>query len=225
MVGKHTGDYGSWATALVRWCPVPTSVTPTPAPLHTLLHVPSVFLCVLLNNISTSSFWDILQRVVLCLGTQLGAAVATPSSVQLSFEHWKATAAERGFLNPWARLLLFYVYLTHCAYFPLYLLMMNFLVTWLLMCRITSATYCCCVAKYEIRVIREVFDTRESTAIVQQSTNWTGLRTILSGLQNRVKYHLLQHVYELRLQHKALINSLYCKCTKQKDWVILRVRM
>ena len=39
-----TGDRGSWATAVVRWCPVPTSLAPTPAPLHTLLHVSSVLL-------------------------------------------------------------------------------------------------------------------------------------------------------------------------------------
>ena len=35
---------------VVRRCPVPTSLTPTP-PLHTLLHVPSVFLWPLMKKI------------------------------------------------------------------------------------------------------------------------------------------------------------------------------
>ena len=30
VVGKHTGDCGSWTTAVVRWWPLRTSFTPTP---------------------------------------------------------------------------------------------------------------------------------------------------------------------------------------------------
>ena len=62
---------------------MPASFSPAPAPLHTILHVPSVLLCVSIYNVHTpSSSIDTLQRAVL-LGTQRGAVVSTPSFGQL----------------------------------------------------------------------------------------------------------------------------------------------
>ena len=55
VVGKHSGDCDSWATAVVGWCAVLTSSLLLLLQ-STLLHVSSAFLCVLANTINTSYY-------------------------------------------------------------------------------------------------------------------------------------------------------------------------